>query len=126
MVEEVAPPHRYRPDNLNSLCTATGSVHFHFLSYQHTSIHPLLCVQIPLSLFQLLQVSLSSHILTLPYFWLVSIENGDFIIAPDFKRIQYLTFFHHYQGSIDFNIVNIHPNEEMYFFVPTGNRDDIE
>lgn len=24
MVEEVPPPHRYRPDNLNSLCTATG------------------------------------------------------------------------------------------------------
>ena len=38
----------------------------------------------------------------------------------------YFPFFHHYQGSIDFNIVNIHPTEEMYFFVPTGNRDDIE
>ena len=38
----------------------------------------------------------------------------------------YLTFFHHYQGSIDYNIVNIHPTEEMYFFVPRGDRDDIE
>ena len=35
-------------------------------------------------------------------------------------------FFHHYQVSIDFNIVNIHPTEEMYFFVSSGNRDDIE
>ena len=40
--------------------------------------------------------------------------------------MEYQAFFHHYQGSIGFNIVNIHPNEEMYFFVPTGNRDDIE
>ena len=34
-------------------------------------------------------------------------------------------FFHHYQGSIDFNIVNIHSTVEMYFFVSTGNWDDI-
>ena len=36
------------------------------------------------------------------------------------------SFFHHYQGSIDFNIVNIHCTVEMYFFVSTGNWDDIE
>ena len=36
------------------------------------------------------------------------------------------TFFHHYQGSIDFNIVNIHPTAAMYLFVSTGNRNDIE
>ena len=41
-------------------------------------------------------------------------------------RTKHLSFFHHYQGSIDFNIVNIHPTAEVYFFVPTGNRDDIE
>ena len=35
-------------------------------------------------------------------------------------------FFHHYQGSIDFNIVNIHPTAAMYLFVSTGNRNDIE
>ena len=39
---------------------------------------------------------------------------------------QHDAFFHHYQGSIDFNIVNIHPTIEMYFFVSTGNRDDVE
>ena len=36
------------------------------------------------------------------------------------------SFFHHYQGSIDFNIVNIHPTAAMYLFVSTGNRNDIE
>ena len=47
VVEEVPPPHRYRPDNLNSLCTATGLVslslsystftfiNFHFHQYFH-------------------------------------------------------------------------------------------
>ena len=35
-------------------------------------------------------------------------------------------FFHHYQGSIDFNTVNIHRTAGMYFFVSTGNRGDIE
>ena len=44
----------------------------------------------------------------------------------DYFWIVHYPFFHHYQGSIDFNIVNIHPTEEMYFFVPMGNRDDIE
>ena len=37
-----------------------------------------------------------------------------------------LTFFHHYQGSIDFNTVNIHRTVGMYFLVSTGNRGDIE
>ena len=36
------------------------------------------------------------------------------------------TFFHHYQGSIDFNTVNIHCTVGMYFLVSTGNRGDIE
>ena len=40
--------------------------------------------------------------------------------------IRYNTFFHHYQGSIDFNTVNIHHTAGMYFLVFTGNRDDIE
>ena len=35
-------------------------------------------------------------------------------------------FFHHYQGSIDFNTVNIHCTVGMYFLVSTGNRGDIE
>ena len=35
-------------------------------------------------------------------------------------------FFHHYQGSIDFNTVNIHRTVGMYFLVSTGNRGDIE
>ena len=38
----------------------------------------------------------------------------------------YYSFFHHYQGSIDFNTVNIHRNVGMYFLVSTGNRGDIE
>ena len=38
----------------------------------------------------------------------------------------YYTFFHHYQGSIDFNTVNIHSTVEMYFLVSTSNRGDIE
>ena len=37
-----------------------------------------------------------------------------------------ITFFHHYQGSIDFNTVNIHRTVGMYFLVSTGNRGDIE
>ena len=32
------------------------------------------------------------------------------------------TFFHHYQGSIDFNTVNIHRTVGMYFLVSTSNR----
>ena len=36
-----------------------------------------------------------------------------------------LSFFHHYQGSIDFNTVNIHRTVGMYFLVSTGNRGDI-
>ena len=39
---------------------------------------------------------------------------------------EYEPFFHHYQGSIDFNTVNIHRTVGMYFLVSTGNRDDIE
>ena len=35
-------------------------------------------------------------------------------------------FFHHYQGSIDFNTVNIYRSVGMYFLVSTGNRGDIE
>ena len=38
----------------------------------------------------------------------------------------YASFFHHYQGSIDFNTVNIHHTVGMYFLVSTGNRGDIE
>ena len=38
----------------------------------------------------------------------------------------YYPFFHHYQGSIDFNTVNIHLTVGMYFLVSTGNRGDIE
>ena len=41
-------------------------------------------------------------------------------------QVIYWPFFHHYQGSIDFNIVNIHPTAAMYLFVSTGNRNDIE
>ena len=37
-----------------------------------------------------------------------------------------LPFFHHYQGSIDFNTVNTHRTVGMYFLVSTGNRGDIE
>ena len=37
-----------------------------------------------------------------------------------------LSFFHHYQGSIDFNTVNIHRTVGMYFLISTGNRGDIE
>ena len=35
-------------------------------------------------------------------------------------------FFHHYQGSIDFNTVNIHRTVGMYFLISTGNSGDIE
>ena len=38
----------------------------------------------------------------------------------------YGAFFHHYQGSIDFNTVNIHRTVGMYFLVSTGNKGDIE
>ena len=34
----------------------------------------------------------------------------------------HVTFFHHYQGSIDFNTVNIHCTVGMYFLVYTGNK----
>ena len=37
-----------------------------------------------------------------------------------------ISFFHHYQGSIDFNTVNIHRTVGMYFLISTGNRGDIE
>ena len=37
-----------------------------------------------------------------------------------------VTFFHHYQGSIDFNTVNINRTAGIYFLVSTGNRGDIE
>ena len=48
-------------------------------------------------------------------------------VFDDDNAMFYFAFFHHYQGSIDFNIVNIHPTVEMYLFVvSTGNRDDIE
>jgi len=40
--------------------------------------------------------------------------------------LQYEAFFHHYQGSIDFNTVNINRTVGMYFLVSTGNRSDIE
>jgi len=36
------------------------------------------------------------------------------------------SFFYHYQGSIDFNTVNIRRTVGMYFLVSTGNRGDIE
>ena len=39
---------------------------------------------------------------------------------------EYCAFFHNYQGSIDFNTVNINRTVGMYFLVSTGNRDDIE
>ena len=45
---------------------------------------------------------------------------------PDIRFGSQKSFFHHYQGSIDFNIVNIHPTAAMYLFVSTGNRNDIE
>ena len=41
-------------------------------------------------------------------------------------RLRHPPFFHHYQGSIDFNTVNIHRTVGMYFLVSTGNRGDIE
>ena len=41
-------------------------------------------------------------------------------------KCKYKAFFHHYQGSIDFNTVNIHRTVGMYFLVSTGNRGDIE
>ena len=41
-------------------------------------------------------------------------------------KVQHLTFFHHYQGSIDFNTVNIHRTVGMYFLVSTANMGDIE
>merc|ERR1711894_705458 len=41
--------------------------------------------------------------------------------------ILYLLFIlSSYQGSIDFNTVNIHRTVGMYFLVSTGNRGDIE
>ena len=40
-------------------------------------------------------------------------------------NIIYSTFSHHYQGSIDFNTVNIQRTKGMYFLVLTGNRADI-
>ena len=42
------------------------------------------------------------------------------------NAMQYHTFSHYYQRSIDFNTVNIHSTEGMYFLVSTGNRGDIE
>ena len=42
------------------------------------------------------------------------------------QRSKECAFFHHYQGSIDFNTVNIHRTVGMYFLVSTGNRGDIE
>ena len=42
------------------------------------------------------------------------------------KTMKQVPFFHHYQGSIDFNTVNIHRTVGMYFLVSTGNRGDIE
>ena len=44
----------------------------------------------------------------------------------DRRQGEYRAFFHHYQGSIDFNTVNIHRTVGMYFLVSTGNRGDIE
>ena len=46
--------------------------------------------------------------------------------AMQYDAVKYHAFFHHYQGSIDFNIVNIHPTVAMYFLVSTGCRGDIE
>ena len=43
----------------------------------------------------------------------------------DAERDCYQPFFHHYQGSIDFNTVNIQPTAGMYFLIFTWNRDDI-
>ena len=42
------------------------------------------------------------------------------------RQGEYRAFFHHYQGNIDFNTVNIHRTVGMYFLVSTGNRGDIE
>ena len=36
------------------------------------------------------------------------------------------SFFHHFQGNIQFNTVNNHRTIRMYFLECTGNRDDIE
>ena len=51
---------------------------------------------------------------------------GSVEINPSLLMMTDCTFFHNYQGSIDFNIVNIHPTAAMYLFVSTGNRNDIE
>ena len=41
------------------------------------------------------------------------------------SRSQYFPFFHHYQGSIDFNTVNIHRTVWVYFLIFPGSRDGI-
>ena len=41
-------------------------------------------------------------------------------------NVLYYAFFHHYQGSIDFNTVNVNRTVGMYSLVSTGNRGDIE
>ena len=42
------------------------------------------------------------------------------------NSMQYNSFSHYYQGSIDLKIVNIHRTVGMYFLIFTCNRDDIE
>ena len=47
-------------------------------------------------------------------------------LATGFTRIEdryYGTFSHHYQGSIDFNTVNIQRTKGMYFLVYIDNYD---
>ena len=45
--------------------------------------------------------------------------------TPELHAQAGVAFSHHYQGSIDFNTVNIQRNIGMYFLVFTGNRVDI-
>ena len=54
------------------------------------------------------------------------LDPGHLPRLQELARELYQSFFHHYQGSIDFNTVNIHRTVGMYFLVSTGNRGDIE
>ena len=60
------------------------------------------------------------------YFGYKVLEKTRFLTWTHVRLFKYWPFFHHYQGSIDFNTVNIHRTVGMYFLVSTGNRGDIE
>ena len=56
-----------------------------------------------------------------------TLSTSYFHFFPDtYTVVRSKPFSCHYQGSIDFNTVNIHRTVEMYFLVSTGKRDDIE